>query len=185
MVNSSNPSKDRVTLQSCYSLHEASQKPNHRRNTLPPTTFTGEIFRRPPFRPKSTPTGVSPSDLPFNGSFVKKYLPTCPHVPISGRALKFTHRLVVVRGGHMCLHHMEARETLFRHVPPLAGASATEKPIHPLHTPHRRRKSPSFSLFLSGHCFCIFLSPKSPLFLCFLRLYGVFRTLGVVSTDSY
>ena len=76
MVNSGNPSKDHVTLRSCYNLHEASQKPNHHRNTLPLATFTGEIFRRPPFRPKSTPTGAPPSDLPFGGSLARKYLPT-------------------------------------------------------------------------------------------------------------
>ena len=75
MVNSSNPSKDRVTLRSCYSLHEASQKPNHRRNTLPPATFTNEIFQRPPFRLKSTPARAPPSDLPSGGSLVGKYLP--------------------------------------------------------------------------------------------------------------
>ena len=92
MVNSGNPSKDRVTLRSCYSLHEASQKPNHRLNTLLPATFTGEIFRRPPFLPKSTPTGEPPSDLPSGGSLVGKYLPTRPQVPISGATLKFTIR---------------------------------------------------------------------------------------------
>ena len=43
MVNSSNPSKDRVTIRLCYSLHEASRKPNHRRNTLPPATFIGDL----------------------------------------------------------------------------------------------------------------------------------------------
>ena len=54
-----------------------------------------------------------------------------------------------------------------------------------LATARHRRKSPSFSIFLSGHCYCVFLSPESPLFLCFLELYNIFRTLGVVSVDSY
>ena len=93
MVNSGNPSKDRVTLRSCYSLHETSQKPNHRRNTFPPSTFTNEIFQRPPFRPKSAPTGA-PYDLPSDGSLAEKYLPTRPHALISGPTLKFTHRHV-------------------------------------------------------------------------------------------
>ena len=75
--------------------------------------------------------------------------------------------------------------TLFLHAPPSAGAFAANKPIHPLHAPRHRRKSPSFSVFLSGHCYCVFLSPESPLFLCFLELYNIFRTLGVVSVDSY
>ena len=65
------------------------------------------------------------------------------------------------------------------------GASAADKPIHPLHASHRHRKSPSFSVFLSGHCYWVFLSPESPLFLCFLELYNIFKTLGVVSVDSY
>ena len=43
--------------------------------------------------------------------------------------------------------HAPAHETLFGHVPPPTGASATDKPIHPLHEPRRRRKSPSFSLW--------------------------------------
>ena len=84
------PFKDRVTLWSCYSFHETSQKPNHRRNTLPPATFTDEIFRQPPFRPKSTPTRAPPSDLPSGRSLIGKYLPMRPHPPISGPALKFT-----------------------------------------------------------------------------------------------
>ena len=29
------------------------------------------------------------------------------------------------------------------------------------------------------------MSPESPLFLCFLELYNIFRTLGVISVDSY
>ena len=95
------------------------------------------------------------------------------HAPISGPALKFTHR------------RMAARVTLFLHAPPPAGASAANKPIHPLHAPRRCQKSPSFSVFLSDHCYCVFLSPESPLFLCFLELYDIFRTLGVVSIDSY
>ena len=80
---------------------------------------------------------------------------------------------------------MVARETLFGHEPPPSGLSATDNPIHPLQKPRCCQKSSSFSLFLSGHCFCIFLSPESPLFLCFLKLYDIFRTLGVVSIDSY
>ena len=81
--------------------------------------------------------------------------------------------------------HALARETLFVQAPPPTSASVADKPIHPLHEPRRRQKSPSFSLFLSGHCFCVFLSPKFPLFLCFLKLDDIFRTLGVVSIDSY
>ena len=80
------------------------------------------------------------------------------------------------------IRHETARVALFLHAPPPAGASSADKPFHPLHTPRRRRKSPSFSVFLSGHCYCVHLSPESPLFLCFLELYDIFRTLGV---DSY
>ena len=81
--------------------------------------------------------------------------------------------------------HVAVLVTLFLHAPPPEGAPAADKPILPLHAPHRRRKSPSFSIFLSSHCYCVFLSPESPLFLCFLELYDIFRTLGVVSVDFY
>ena len=83
------------------------------------------------------------------------------------------------------VRRVTARVTLFLHSPPPTGAFAADKPIHPLHEPRHRRKSPSFSVFLSGHCYCVFLSPESPLFLCFLELYDIFRTLGVVFVDSY
>ena len=59
------------------------------------------------------------------------------------------------------------------------------KPIHPLHAPRRHRKSPSVSVFLFGHCYWVFLLPESPLFLCFLELYDIFRTLGVIYVDFY
>ena len=75
---------------------------------------------------------------------------------------------------------------MFLHVPPPLGVSAADKPIHPLHAPRHCQKSPYFSFFfLSNHCYCVFLSPESPLFLCFLELYDFFRILGAVSVDSY
>ena len=46
-------------------------------------------------------------------------------------------------------------------------------------------EKPFFSVLLSVHCYCVFLSPESPLFLCFLELYNILRALGVVSVDSY
>ena len=125
-----------VVLQSSRSLTEAKPLSEH--------LATGEIFWRPPFQPKSTPTGVPPSDLPSDGSLAGKYLTTSPHALISGPTLKFMSRRVA------------ARETLFGHTPPLVGAFATNKPIHLLHVPRRRRKNTSFSLFLSGHCFYVF-----------------------------
>ena len=168
MVNSGNPSKDRVTIRSCYSLHEASQKPI---STV--TVASNEIFRLPLFRPKSTPIGAPLSDLHSSGSLVGKQLYTSSHAPISGPTLKFTSQRVA--------EHV----TPFLHAPPPEGATAADKLIHPLHMPYRRRKSPSFSGFLFDRCYCVFLSPESPLFLCFLKLYDIFRTLGVVSVDFY
>ena len=168
MVNYDNPSKDLVTIRSCYSLHEASQKP---KSIV--TMASGEIFRRPLFWPKSTPTRAPPSDLHSGGSLAKKQLYTHSQALISGPAQKFTRRRVAT--------HV----TLFLHSPPPVGAPTAEKSIHPLHAPRRRRKSPSFSVFLSGHCYCVFLSPESPLFLCFLEFYDIFKTLGVVSVDFY
>ena len=112
MANSGNPSKYRVTIRSCYSIHEASQKLNHLRSTLSSTTFTGEIFRRPPFRPTSTPIGAPPSDLPSGGRSPKKSLTraeTCRspvHAPARGGAcnivflLAYSSRCVCHRQAH-------------------------------------------------------------------------------------
>ena len=141
------PSHTPVVLQSSRSLTQAKPLSKH--------LAASKIYLRPPFRPKSTPTEAPLSDLPSSGSLAEKYFPMCPHTPISGPTLKFKSRRLV------------ARETLFGHAPPPTGVSTADKPIHPLHAPRHRRKSPSFSLFLSGQCFCIFMSPESPLFLCF------------------
>ena len=147
---------------SYYSLHETSRKPNHRRRTLSPATFTGDVHsgRRAHQQERLPPIYLSVEASPENSI---THAHTCPHSLISG----------------------PARVRLFLHAPPLAGASVADKPIHPLHALHRRLKSPSFSVFLFGHCDCVFLSPESPLFLCFLELYAIFRTLGVVSVDYY
>ena len=166
MVNSDNPSNDRVTLWWCYSLHEASQKPNHRRNTLPLATFFGDLHSdQRAHQQENLPPIYLPVEALSENTF--------RHTPISSPVMKFTYRCVA------------ANEKLFRHALPPEVASAIVDPIHLLHAPHHRRKSPPFSVFLSGHCFCVFLSPKSPLFLCFLKLYNIFRTLEVVSVDSY
>ena len=98
---------------------------------------------------------------------------THSHSPISSLAREFMGWCVT------------ARVTLFLHAPPPTGAFAADKPIHPLHAPRHRLKSPSFSVFLFYHCYCVFLLPESLLFLCFLDLYNIFRTLGVVYVDSY
>ena len=161
MVNSGNPSKDRVTIRSYHSLREASRKPNHRRRILPPETFTGDLHSG---RRAHQQERLPPIYLPMEAS--------------SENSITRAHtRRSSVRRVTACV-------TLFLHAPPPAGVSAADKPIHPLHAPRRRRKSPSFSVFLSDHCYCVFLLPESPLFLCFLELYDIF-TLGVVSVDSY
>ena len=77
------------------------------------------------------------------------------HALISDPVCEFTHWRVA------------ARVTLFLHVPPPTSASAANKPIHPLHAPHRRWKNPSFSVFLSGHCYGVFLSPNLHYFCVF------------------
>ena len=154
------PCHTQVVLQSSRSLIET--KP-------PPATFTSEIFRRPPFRPKSTPTGAPPSDLPSGGSIVGN---TFPRTDLrSGAEIHAS-----VRGG--------ACDTVLTRAS--SSRCVCRRQAHPS-TPHarRRRRSPSFSLFLSDHYFCVFLSPESPLFLCFLKLYDIFRTVGVVFVDSY
>ena len=165
MVNSGNPSIDRVTLRSCYSLHEASWKP------LLPLEYPaiGNFFRRPPFQSTSTPTGVSLSDLSSYGNLAGKYFSKRRHVLISSLALKFTR-------WHM--GHCFATRLLQQGC--LLPASLPNHSTHPTVA----GKSPPFPLFLSDDCFCAVPSPQSPLFLCFLKLYDTFRTLGVVYVDS-
>ena len=91
---------------------------------------------------------------------------TRPYPSISGLAREFKH------------WRMTARVELFLHTPPPASASAVNKPFHPHHAPHRSRKSPSFSVFLSSHCYWVHLSPESPLFFVFSRAPRHFQDLG-------
>ena len=76
-----------------------------------------------------------------------------------------------------------APQALFGHTPSLAVSSTANEPIQPLQVSRRRRKSPPFPPFLSDDYFLAMLLPQSPFFLCFLKLYYTFRTLGVVSVD--
>ena len=108
----------------------------HRSQTIVGTPCHRQLFRRPPFRPKSILTRAPPSDLPYGGSLIGKYFPTCPHALISDPALKFMRRRVV------------EHNTLFAHVPLTSGASAAAESIHLLHAPRHHWKSPHFSLFL-------------------------------------
>ena len=144
---------------------------NHRRNTLLWTTFSDEIFRRPPFQLTSNPTRASLSDLPSDGSLTRKPFSKCRQGLISSPMLIFTRRRMV------------AREELFSHAPPPKGLSVANEQIQPLHEPLPLRKSPHFPLFLSVDCFWAIMSPESPLLLYFLKLYDTFKTLGVVSID--
>ena len=114
---------------------------SRRWNTLPLATFSGEIFRRPPFQSTSTPTEASLSDLPLGGSLAGKYFSMCQHSLISSLILKF-----IGQGVATC-------EALFGHTPPPTGSSTVGKPTQPLHAPCRRQKSPHFPLFLSDDCF--------------------------------
>ena len=138
------------------------------RRQLLPARFSGDLHSGGRAHQQER---LLPIYLPMEASLENTIIHS--HSPISSSAREFMGRRVTA-----CV-------TLFLHAPPLAGASAADKPIHSLHTPRRRWKSPSFSVFLSGHCYFVFLSPESPLFLCFLELYDIFRTLGVVYVDSY
>ena len=86
MVNSNNPANDRVTLRSHYSCHKASQKPQSQSEHPVVSNF----FRRPPFRPTSTPIGASLSDLHSSGSLTEKHLSTRRRASIFSPELKFT-----------------------------------------------------------------------------------------------
>ena len=164
MVNFGNPSKGRVTIRSYYSLHKASRKPiivgEPCRWQLLPGRFFGDLHSdRRAHQQECLPPIYLPVEASSENSITRAHTRRSP------------------------VRRMNCNTVL--HAPPPASASAADKPIHPLHAPHHRLKSPSFSVFLSGHCYCVFLSPESPLFLCFLELYDIFRTLGVVSVDSY
>ena len=164
MVNSGNPSKDRVTLRSCYNLHEASQKPNRRRQLFP-ARFSDDLHSG---RRAHQQERLPPIYLPVEASSEN----TFPHTDLRSDAE--IHESV--RGGtcDTVLTRASSSRCVYR------------RQAHPSTScARRRRRSPSFSLFLSDHCFCVFLSPESPLFLCFLKLYDIFRTLGVVFVDSY
>ena len=105
-----------VVLQSSRSLTEAKPSSKH--------LATNNFYRRD-FLVTSIPakkhTNKSASlRSPFQWKPRQK-IPS--HEPISGPALKFTRRQVA------------ADETLFGHAPPPVGASAANKPIHPLHAP--------------------------------------------------
>ena len=160
------PCHNPVTLQSSQSLTEVKPSSeyhavsNFYRRDFPTTSITAEEHTNRSSSLQST----------FRWKPRRKIT---SHAPISDPALKFTRQ------------HVVAHVTLFLHAPPPAGASAANKPIQLLHAPRCHQKSPSFSVFLSSHCYCVFLSLESPLFLCFLELYDIFRTLGVVSIDSY
>ena len=127
MVNFGNPSNDRVTLRSCYSLHKASQKPNHRRNTLPPTTFSTTSISAEEHTNKSAS---------FRSTFRwKPRWKILSHAPTLADLRFSTEIHTSLRGG--------------AYAPPPSGASAAAaEPIHLLHAPRHHWKSPHFSLFL-------------------------------------
>ena len=139
------------------------------RRQLSPARFSGNLLSgRRAHQQERLPPIYLPVKSSSENSITRTH--THPYPPISGPTLEFTCRRVT------------ASVELFLHAPPPAGASAADKPFHPLHAPRRRRKSLSFSVFLFGHCYWVHLSPESPLFLCFLELYDIFGTLRV---DSY
>ena len=153
------PCQNPVVLQSSRSLTKA--KPS------------SEYLAAGNFYPQDFPTTSIPAEEHTNRSASlrstfqwKPRRKITSHTPISGPVLKFTRWCVA------------ARVTLFLHAPPPTSASAANKPIHPLHAPSRSRKSPFFSLFLSGHCYCVLLSPESPLFFVFSGALRHFQNLG-------
>ena len=110
------------------------------RRQLSPARFSGDLLfgRRAHQQERLPPIYLLVKSSPKN-SITRAHM--SPYPPISGPAREFTRRRVT------------ALVELFLHTPPPAGASATDKPFHLLHVPRRLRKSPSFSIFLSGHCY--------------------------------
>ena len=114
--------------------------------------FTGEIFGRPPFRSKSTPTRVPPSNLFSGGSLAGKYIPTRPHAPIFGPTLKFTRRRV-----RPCLYACLLQQV---RLPPTSPSIHSTRPAFVGKALLFHFFSPAtFSAFfccLNLHCFCVF-----------------------------
>ena len=138
MVNSSNPSTDRVTIRSHYSCHEASWKPHL------PSKYPAAVN----FFQQDFPTTSIPTDEHTNRSVsLRSILQWKPcqnillHAPIFSPTLKFTRQCVAKCGA------------LFGHTPPPARSSVADEPAQPLHALHHCRKSPPFPLFLSDDCY--------------------------------
>ena len=150
MVNSDNPSNDHVTLWSCYSLHKASQKPNHRQNILLPARFFGDLhYGQRAHQQERLPTIYHPVEASPENTF-----------PCVDAWRRVRH----------CLDTRLLR--LVRLSPPSPSIHST--------CPAFARKAFLFHFFSPTTVFAFFLSPESPFFLCFLKLYDIFKTLGVV-----
>ena len=132
---------------------------------LSPARFSGDLFSgQRAHQQERLPPIYLPVKSSSENSIARTH--TCLYPPISGLARELMRRRVM------------ARVELFLHAPPPAGASAVDKPFHLLHAPRRRRKSPSFSVFFSGHCYWVHLSPESPLFFVFSGALRRFQDLG-------
>ena len=133
MVNSDNPSTDRVTLQSRYSRHEASQKPQSSSEYHVVNNFFQQDF---PID-KHTNRSVSPRSTLRWKPHRKILLHTPTHANLQFDAVI----------------HVPARQALFGNTPPLASSSTADEPAQPLHEPRRHRNNPPFPLFFSDDYF--------------------------------
>ena len=165
MVNSGNPSNDRVTLRSYYSRHEASHKPQPSSEHPNANNF---------FRRNFSATYIL-TDRHTNRSIsLRSTLRWKPcrkihlHMPIYSLVLKFT------------LRHVAAHEKLFRHAPPPTMSPDVDEPLQPPVVFRHHKKTPLFPLFLSGDCFWTIISHESPSFLSIMKLYDTFRAMRVV-----
>ena len=113
-----------VVLQYSQSL----KKPNHRRNTLPQETFSGDLHSDKRAHQQEC---LPPIYLPVEASLEN----TFPHAPTSDPKLKFVRRRVAKHEKH------------FRHTPPQTGASAVDEPIHSTPCAPPSPEKPSFFTF--------------------------------------
>ena len=110
------------------------------RRPLSPARFSGDLFSG---RRAHQQEHLPPIYLPVKSSSENSI----------ARAHTRSYPLISCPARELMRRRVTARVELFLHASPPTGASVADKPFHLLHAPRRRRKSPSFSVFLSGHCY--------------------------------
>ena len=143
-----------------------SGQPHRRRISTTPATFSGEIFRRPFFRAKTTYSEPPEADLHASGNPTGNRHLTRPHSPLFSSGLSPTRRRVTARGS-LSGHFRHLSRLVRRRLGLLALRQSSPSPASPFfpcfwlscHSGHLRQGSPSIPeawvllLFLSRALF--------------------------------